>query len=167
MLVGTLLRGSSYRTLTNWPRGMFLSCQTVNPICTPARTALLTGRYSRQIGTLAMSGDLPRDIPTYAQALQKAGWHTAGIGKFHWLQTWKWQAPTGHGVDLTALHNELEEYGFDEVWEASGKQLSTHNHCDWCAHLKERGILEAYREHAVGRGRNFGTARQTEFTGEA
>ena len=126
----------------------------------------MTGRYTHQIGTLSMSGDLPQGIPTYAQALQKAGYHTAGIGKFHWLQTWQWAAPVGVGVDLAALHDELAGYGFDEVWEATGKQLATHNFCDWCAHLQDKGILDAYRQHAVTRGRNFMTADETEFSGE-
>lgn len=144
----------------------FLNCVTANPVCTPARTALLTGRYTHQIGMLNMSGDLPRGIPTYAQALQKAGYHTAGIGKFHWLQTWKWGAPVGRGVDLAALHAELGSYGFDEVWEATGKQLAIHNSCDWCRHLEARGILDAYRQHAIQSGRNAWNAEQTEFTGE-
>ena len=52
----------------------FTRCQTVNPICQPARTALLTGRYSHQIGTLQMSGDLNFNVPTYAQALPLATW---------------------------------------------------------------------------------------------
>lgn len=34
----------------------FANCQTANPICTPTRTALITGKYSHQIGTLDMSG---------------------------------------------------------------------------------------------------------------
>ena len=62
----------------------FTACQTGNPICTPARTSLITGRYSRQIGTLTMSGDLFPQIPTFMQALQKAGYTTYGIGKFHY-----------------------------------------------------------------------------------
>ena len=61
----------------------FTCCQTTNPICTPARTSLITGRYSRQIGTLTMAGDLFPQIPTFMQALQKAGYRTYGIGKFH------------------------------------------------------------------------------------
>lgn len=61
----------------------FSNCVTVNPICTPARTALLTGKYTHQIGTLDMSGDLSREHPTYPRALQQAGYWTAGVGKFH------------------------------------------------------------------------------------
>jgi arylsulfatase A-like enzyme len=145
----------------------FLNCITSNPICTPARTALLTGKYSHQVGTLAMSGDLSRQHPTYARALQQAGYYTAGIGKFHWLQTWKWGRERGKGVDLAGLNDELKDYGFDTVWEATGKQLAQRNYCDWCAHLDRKGLLEAYRDHAFGRGENYGTAEQTEFTGEA
>ena len=42
----------------------FSNCVSVNPVCTPARTALLTGKYTHQIGTLAMSGDLSQEHPT-------------------------------------------------------------------------------------------------------
>ncbi|OPZ26855.1 MAG: Arylsulfatase [Lentisphaerae bacterium ADurb.BinA184] len=144
----------------------FLNCITANPICTPARTGLLTGRYTHQIGTLAMSGDLPRGIPTYAQALRRAGYHTAGIGKFHWLQTAKWGAPMGHGVDLAGLHDELQGYGFDEVWEATGKQLALANRCDWCRRLEAKGLLDAYRRHVRAEGGNSMTAEKTVFRGD-
>lgn len=145
----------------------FMNCVSSNPICTPARAALLTGKYSHQVGLLNMSGDLSLQHPTYPQALQRAGYYTGGTGKFHWLQTWKWGRERGCGVDLAALHSELKQYGFDVVWEATGKQLAQRNRCDWCAHLEQKGMLEAYRDHAFGRGENHGTAEETVFTGEA
>lgn len=147
---------------------VFRNCVSANPICVPARTALLTGRYTHQIGTLAMSGDLPRHIPTYAQALKKAGYHTAGIGKFHWLQTWKWGCPKGNGIDLANLHDELKGYGFDEVWEATGKQLIVQNRCDWAVQLEAKGILEDARRFLRDSGPNFGAmeARHADYTGE-
>ncbi len=132
----------------------FLNCQTVNPICQPARTALLTGRYSHQIGTLRMSGDLNFDTPTYPQALQKAGYWTAGVGKFHYLQTWFWNRPMGQGLALTDLRAEMESLGYDYVWQTAGKQQATRNYCDYCAHMEAREQLAAYREWVIGRGAN-------------
>ncbi len=132
----------------------FNSCQTVNPICTPARTALLTGRYTHQIGTLDMSGDLSRFYKTYPAALQEAGYHTSGIGKFHFLQTWQWRTPRGKGVNLYELENEMKEYGFDYIWETSGKQLAVNNYCHYCKYLEERGLLEKYRDWCDSAGNN-------------
>lgn len=76
----------------------FTCCQSTNPICTPARTSLITGRYSRQIGTLTMSGDLYPQIPTFMQALRNAGYRSYGIGKYHYLQTAPWDVGRGNGM---------------------------------------------------------------------
>jgi len=131
-----------------------VNCQTVNPICTPARAALLTGKYTHQIGMVAMSGDLSLQHPTYPRALQEAGYWTAGIGKFHFLQGWHWSAPRGKGHDLVAIRGEVKRYGFDHVWETAGKQLALKNTCDYCKHLDSQGLLEAFRDHVEGRGPN-------------
>lgn len=144
----------------------FQRCLTTNPVCTPARCSLLTGRYTRQINMLRMSGDLSRDIPTYPQALQKAGYTTAGIGKFHWLQTWPWGTPRGGGLNLVAMKDELGGFGFDHVWECSGKQLAVQNYCDYAKHLDDKGQLEAYRDHVFSRGQNHNDAKSVEFSGE-
>lgn len=144
----------------------FRRCLTANPICAPARAALLTGRYSRQVNMLSMSGDLSRGIPTYPAALREAGYRTAGIGKFHWLQTWPWGTPRGRGLNLTRLRGAMKDYGFDHVWEVSGKQLAVRNYCDYAAHLDGKGLLDAYRDHVESRGANHFAAADVEFTGE-
>jgi choline-sulfatase len=144
----------------------FSNCVTVNPICTPARTALLTGKYTHQIGTLSMSGDLSLQHPTYFQALQRAGYFTAGIGKFHWLQGWPWQRGRGQGHDLVALRETMQGFGLDYVWETAGKQLALRNYCEHAAHLERRGLLEAYRDHIEVEGRNVDQAAKVEFTGK-
>ncbi len=132
----------------------FTGCATVNPICTPARTALMTGKYTHQIGTLSMSGDLSLQHPTYPRALQRAGYRTVGIGKFHFLQTWRWGTERGQGVDLLGIEETMKGYGFDEVWETSGKQLSCQNYCAYCRYLEERGELERYRDFVDAAGPN-------------
>lgn len=133
---------------------VFSHCQTVNPICQPARTALLTGRYPHQIGTVQMSGDLNFDTPTFPQALQAAGYWTAGIGKFHYLQTWPWNTPRGGGVALADMRADMQALGYHHVWETSGKQLACRNYCDYCDYLNERGLLEPFRDWVEARGTN-------------
>jgi arylsulfatase len=133
---------------------VFTRCTSVNPVCQPARTALLTGRYTRQIGTVVMSGELDRDIPTFAQALQGAGYHTIGVGKFHFLQGWDWCTPRGQGHDLRKLRPHFHAWGFDDVWQVCGKSQLIRNTCDYATILEEAGILEAYRDDVQGRGHN-------------
>ncbi len=122
----------------------FSCCQSSNPICAPARTSLITGRYSHQIGTLAMYGDLDPTIPTFMQVLQKHGYYTAAAGKLHYLATWAGNTPRGKVLDLTALKEEMKRFGFDDLWESAGKQLMLRNFCDYGKHLEQLGVREEY-----------------------
>lgn len=132
----------------------FTRCQTVAPVCGPARTALLTGRYPHQVGTQCMTGDLSREIRTYARAFQEAGYYTAAVGKLHYLQPWKWNTPRCVALDLVELREEVKQYGYDDIWQTAGKQLMLRNFCDYSAYLKEKGLLESYLDSVDAAGPN-------------
>lgn len=125
----------------------FIGCITPSPMCQPARAALMTGKYPHQIGMNTMSGDLSQQHPTFARALQGAGYHTACIGKLHLLQGWDWYGKLPGGHNLVKLHDPMRGYGFDELWEVSGKLLIQRDYCDYADHLHRKGLLEPLFEH--------------------
>ncbi len=54
-----------------------------NSICVPSRASILTGQYSHKNGVYTLSDSLHTGTPTIAGALQKTGYETAIIGKWH------------------------------------------------------------------------------------
>ena len=68
--------------------GVRLESYYVNSLCSPTRTALLSGRYAYTIGmenTVIVDGqdvDLPLNLLTIADYLSLAGWNTSAYGKW-------------------------------------------------------------------------------------
>lgn len=70
------------------------------PVCSPARSALLSGRLPRRFGVVDVVGPgqqgIPKGTPTLASTLQKAGYATSLIGKWHLGSN---PGPLGYGFD--------------------------------------------------------------------
>lgn len=119
-----------------------------NPICMPNRATLLTGLYPNIHGVRSNGINLPLNVPTITQTLQKMGYRTRAIGKLH-LQFWgppykrkfksaecwgDWMADEV-GSNHVRENFPLPYYGFDEVELVTGHGnfLSGHYLFDWLA----------------------------------
>lgn len=84
---GTGVAGSRYIRTPAFDRVakegvLFTHAFTSSPSCTPARSALLTGRHIWQIGEGGvLYGTLPKEYPPFTHALQEAGYHAGWTGK--------------------------------------------------------------------------------------
>ena len=82
----------------------FANVFTPSPVCSPSRATLLSGRYGTQVGITdwinpqeAEAGvGLPPETTTWAEALQRAGYRTGLVGKWH-LGSQPRFHPTRHG----------------------------------------------------------------------
>jgi choline-sulfatase len=62
----------------------FAHCYTPNPVCVPAREAVITGRYAHRYGCMENGGGRPdAGVPTFPRLLHEAGYVTFGVGKQH------------------------------------------------------------------------------------
>jgi choline-sulfatase len=63
----------------------FDAAYTPYPLCSPARAALVTGRYASSLGCYDNASILPADEPTIAHYLTNAGYDTVLTGKMHFV----------------------------------------------------------------------------------
>ncbi|MCF7973030.1 MAG: sulfatase [Phycisphaerae bacterium] len=59
------------------------NCLVSNSICVPSRAAILSGQYSHVNGVKTLGGHLPPERENIAKVLQRNGYQTSMVGKWH------------------------------------------------------------------------------------
>ncbi|MFX0083606.1 MAG: sulfatase [Candidatus Hodarchaeota archaeon] len=126
----------------------FTNAYVANPMCMPNRATLLTGLYPNMHGLRSNGINLPTNVPTITQALQKKGYHTVNVGKmhlqWHFLPFQRKSSSVEHAAKWDDINtfSKMKEifnspyYGFDEVEISIGHgDICGGHYLDW---LKEK-----------------------------
>jgi arylsulfatase A-like enzyme len=116
--------------------GIELDQHYVQPVCTPTRTALMSGRYPGRFGPHALAPSNLRAMPlgtvTLAAALRSVGYRTYQAGKWHLGSRPEW-GPNQFGFDhgygtLTGAADpwthKYRRGPFEDTWHRDGKLLN-------------------------------------------
>jgi len=55
------------------------------PLCAPSRASMMTGVMPSDLGCFDNGDDFPSSVPTFAHRLRHAGYHTALVGRMHFI----------------------------------------------------------------------------------
>jgi arylsulfatase A-like enzyme len=100
------------------------------PVCSPSRSVLMTGRYATETGVWHNARPIDASLPTLAGELRKAGYSANLIGKWHLAPSTEAEGG-GRGYVKPEYRG-----GFLDMWEGA-------NEFEWTTHPYEGTIFDA------------------------
>lgn len=118
--------------------GVELTRHYVAPVCSPTRTALMTGRYWSRFGVTSPQNNqaLPFDTVTLPRALKECGYDTAITGKWHLGSKPEW-GPNHFGFDhsygslaggVGPYDHRYKQGEFSVTWHRNGELIEEDGH---------------------------------------
>jgi arylsulfatase A-like enzyme len=108
----------------------FKYAMTNQPLCSPARSCMITGRYATETGEWKLAIGMDWKLPTLASVLSENGYTANFIGKWHLM---KRDEITHAGFGYVPPENRG---GFLDLWEGA-------NELEWTTHPYEGTIWDA------------------------
>ena len=99
----------------------FRNAFATTSLCSPSRASLLTGLYAPRHGVTNNFTELPARLETFPKALQRAGYTTAYVGKWHMGENNDEPRP---GFDYFVTHKGQGKY-FDTEFNFNGERRET------------------------------------------
>ncbi len=97
------------------------------PVCAPARSSILSGRFPARAGVPSNGGHLTPGIPTLGSCFKAAGYRTAAIGKWH-LGSDDRTCPNAHGFDyFYGFHDGCIDYFSHRFYWGEPRRVNFHD----------------------------------------
>ncbi|MBC8877285.1 MAG: sulfatase-like hydrolase/transferase [Planctomycetes bacterium] len=129
----------------------FIESHSTNPVCSPARSSLMTGRMPVETGVITNSRPIHSSCPTIGHVLGSAGYESIYCGKWHMPggvprpQDGFRVLPARGGqgdIDDTAISRTCEAYlknrSKDQPYLMVASFLQPHDICYWGNHVGQR-----------------------------
>jgi N-acetylglucosamine-6-sulfatase len=165
----------------------FQNAFVTTALCSPSRASILTGKYAHQHGIIDNSTAIPRGTSFFPQHLQKAGYQTAFLGKWHmggesddpqpgfnhWI-SFRGQGtylPSANGLNVNGKRVPQKGYITDELTDHALEWLAARKKQEpWFMYLSHKAVHAEFEPAARHKGKfagkKFVPPKNQEIAGE-